>query len=85
MESFCDGFGLYRAFNIDTFGLYVPLGLFSVTHQPDKGLLFSSLPVGIAWGMKFYLINNFYIGVTPIMACWLITPETATTPGGTSI
>ncbi len=74
----------YKSFKSNTSGVWVPAALFSSNLKSDEnGVPFASLPVGIAWGGKFYLKNGAYLGGS-IMLNWLIHSEGKTSVDFTS-
>jgi hypothetical protein len=52
----------------------------------EDGIPFASFPIGIAWGMRFFIVGDFYLGGS-VMINYAIYPSTqnqTTTAGGNS-
>jgi len=58
-------------------GVWLPTGLFGVAPS-DEGLVFNTMPIGAAWGLRFNLAGEHYIGPS-LGLSWTIASETADT------
>lgn len=62
---------LYSAFG-NEFGFWFPINMYATNFErTENGVLFSAMPVGIAWGAKWNISSDFYLGGS--IACnWTI-------------
>lgn len=78
---FIKPFSLYNSGS--TFGAWIPVGLFGTNGQSNaSGITLAALPVGVAWGFKWNVSSNFYLGLSAF-GSWTIAPQKDSTGGST--